>query len=381
MGKHIQLFVPTFDIEGCLNEIRECLEKGWTGSGFKTIKFEEMWRKYTGLPYAHFLTSNTVGLHMALKMYKEDLGWSDGDEVITTPLTFVSTNHVILYERLNPIFADVDDTLCLDPASIKERITKKTRAVMYVGIGGNAGKLDEVIKICKENNLKLVVDAAHMAGTYYKGKHVGQNIDCCVFSFQSVKNLPTADSGMICFNSAAMDTKARMYSWLGINKDTFSRQGEQGNYKWLYDIDNVGLKAHGNSIMASIGLVQLKHLEKDNNRRREISKRYEQRFSGNSNVRLVRCADDCVSSRHLFQIRVSEKLRDGLVSYLNSNNIFPGVHYRINTEYKMYRYGLGTCPRAELASREVISLPIHIRLLDEDVDHVGQTVLDFFKDK
>ena len=268
--KNIQLFEPSYHVDECLAEIRECLEKGWTGLGFKTILFEDAWKNYTGLPHAHFLNSNTVGLHLALKVYKETLGWKDGDEVISTPLTFVSTNHAILYENLKPVFADVDDTLCLDPVSIRKKITRRTKALIYVGMGGNAGRLAEVMKLCREKKIKLILDAAHMAGTFYENKHAGHGADCTVFSFHAVKNLPTADGGMICFADPALDAKVRMYSWLGINKDTYARIGAVGqkNYKWHYDVEYVGLKAHGNSVVASIGLVQLKYLDEDNAKRR-----------------------------------------------------------------------------------------------------------------
>ena len=122
----IHLFVPTFRVDECLAEIRECLEKGWTGIGFKTIEFEEAWKDYTGLPHAHFLELGdrrpAPGLPAAQGAGR--LG-ATGDEVITTPLTFVSTNHAILYENLRPVFADVDEYLCLDPQSVAERITDR----------------------------------------------------------------------------------------------------------------------------------------------------------------------------------------------------------------------------------------------------------------
>ena len=118
--KPIQLFVPTFRVDECLAQVRECLEKGWTGLGYKTNEFEEAWKAHTGLPHAHFLNSATSGLHLAVRLLKERHGWSDGDEMISTPLTFVSSNHAILYERLRPVFADVDEYLCLDPASIAD---------------------------------------------------------------------------------------------------------------------------------------------------------------------------------------------------------------------------------------------------------------------
>ena len=107
--KPIQLFVPHFRIEECLAEIRECLEKGWTGLGYKTVAFETAWKAYTDLPYAHFLNSATAGLHLAVRLLKQRDGWREGDEIITTPLTFVSTNHAMLYENLHPVFADVDE--------------------------------------------------------------------------------------------------------------------------------------------------------------------------------------------------------------------------------------------------------------------------------
>lgn len=378
----IQLFVPQFHVEECLAEIKECLERGWTGIGFKTNQFEEAWKKYTGLSHAYFLNSNTAGLHLALRIFKDEFGWQDGDEVISTPLTFISTNHSILYERLRPVFADVDETLCLDPDSILKKITSRTKAVMYVGMAGNPGKLKEVMRICEQHRLKLILDAAHMAGTYYQGQHAGHGPDCTVFSFHAVKNLPSADAGMICFKDSALDARARMDGWLGIDKDTFSRASgnpERGNYKWEYDVPHVGLKAHGNSVIAAICLVQLKYLEEDNQRRREICGLYKNRLGNHKQIRYPYFAPDCLPSRHLFQVLVPESLRDEMILFLNQNNVFPGVHYRINSEYPMYRYALGTCPGAEKVSRELLSLPLHLRLSDEDVDYVSQKILEFLK--
>ena len=196
----------------------ECLDKGWSGLGFKTLEIEEKWKQYTGLENAHFLNSNTSGLHLALKILKDINKWSDYDEVITSPFTFVSTNHSIFYENLTPIFADVDEFLCLDPISVETRITKRTRAVLFTGIGGNAGQLYRIIDLCKKYDLKIILDAAHMSGTWIfdnqydnlKNKeHIGKQVDVSIFSFQAVKNLPTADSGMICFNNKDYDTIAR----------------------------------------------------------------------------------------------------------------------------------------------------------------------------
>lgn len=224
----IQLFVPSYRIDECLKEVRECLEKGWTGLGFKTVEFEKAWANYAKLPHAHFLNSNTSGLHLALYILKTRLGWDDDDEVITTPFTFVSTNHAILHARLRPVFADIDDYLCLDPSSVASRITSRTRAVMFVGVGGNTGQYDKIVDLCRESGLRLILDAAHMAGTRVGGWQVGPEPDAVVFSFQAVKNLPTADAGMICFKDGEDDDRVRKLSWLGISKDTYTRTAAQG---------------------------------------------------------------------------------------------------------------------------------------------------------
>ncbi|MCU0718920.1 MAG: DegT/DnrJ/EryC1/StrS family aminotransferase [Pirellula sp.] len=378
----IQVFRPTFRVEECLDEIRQCLEMGWTGMGFKTVELEKAWCEYTGLSHAHFLSSATVGLHLAIKMLAEKHNWQEGDEIITTPMTFVSTNHAIMYERFQPVFADVDEYLCLDPESVESRITPRTKAIMFVGLGGNTGRLPEIQDICKRHNLKLILDAAHMAGSRLNGKHVGFDVDVSVFSYQAVKNLPTADSGMICFSDAEDDQSARKWSWLGINKDTFSRTVVQGSYKWYYDVENVGFKYHGNSIMASLGLVGLRHLDQDNAYRRQLANWYTEALQHDDNLAIVPIAPGCESSRHLFQVLVDN--RDEVMMALGDSGVHPGVHYRDNTQYKMYQFGDGTCPKARAASNRTISLPMHLSVTKNDVNRICdqlKTVLAHAKQK
>jgi dTDP-4-amino-4,6-dideoxygalactose transaminase len=370
----IQLFVPTFRIEECLAEIRECLEKGWTGLGYKTLQFEEAWRHYTGLPHAHFVNSATAGLHLAVKLLKEQNDWQDGDEIISTSLTFVSTNHVILYERLRPVFADIDEYLCLDPQSVRERITPRTRAVLFVGMGGNTGQYQAIAQFCRERGLKVILDASHMAGTRLHGVQVGGEADVAVFSFQAVKNLPTADSGMVCFSDPHLDAEARKWTWLGINKDTYSRTLSQGTYKWYYDVEHEGYKYHGNSIMAAMALVQLRYLDQDNAYRRQLAKWYDALLADEPRIERIPVATGCESAHHLYQVMVDR--RDEVMLALNDNKIYPGVHYRDNSEYRMYAYARGTCPQTARASDRLISLPLHLRL---DYTALG-TVADVLKD-
>lgn len=372
-----QLFVPNFRVEETLAEIRECLEKGWTGLGYKTLEIESKWKDYTGHKYAHFISSNTVGLHLAIEIFKRKNGWADGDEVITTPLTFVSTNHAILYSNMKPVFADVDEYLCLDPEDVLRKITNKTKALIFVGIGGNIGQYEKIRDICKDRGIKLVLDAAHMSGTRIRGAHVGIDADVTVYSYQAVKNMPTADSGMICFSEQEDDERARKLTWLGINKDTYARSATQGAYKWLYEVEELGYKYHGNSIMASMAIVALKYLDRDNAYRRTLAGWYATHLEGAKNVKVVSTAPGCESSHHLFQIRVDE--RDALLLALNEEQIYPGVHYRDNTEYKIYSDSRHSCPNATKASNEIISLPMHMGVTKTEVDHICQLILKYAK--
>jgi dTDP-4-amino-4,6-dideoxygalactose transaminase len=368
MGK-IQVLKPKYRVTECMSEIKECLDVGWTGMGFKTVEFEDKWKQYTGLPNAHFLNSATAGLHLAVKIFRDKYGWEDGDEVITSPFTFVSTNHAITYENLKPCFADIDRSLNLDPDSVVSRINERTRAIIFVGLGGNTANLDAMIEIAREHQLILILDAAHMAGSRIGERHVGYGVDASVFSFQAVKNLPTADSGMVCFQKGEDDLKARELSWLGINKDTFSRSNE-GSYKWDYQVHEVGFKYHGNSIMAALGLVGLRYLDDDNKYRRALAARYMENL--NDKVDYIKHESD-TTSRHIFQVVVEN--RDYIIDFLSQNNVYPGVHYRQNNEYKPFRSSL-ILKNSKFFSERVLSLPLHLEISMDDVDRICKLVLE-----
>lgn len=364
----LPLFKPVFRTDEVLAQIRECLESGWTGAGFKTAEFERRWCEYTGLAHTHFLNSATAGLHLALALLKEHGGWRDGDEVISTPLTFVSTNHAALYCGLRPVFADVDEHLTLDPRSVERRITPRTRAVMFVGMGGNTGRLEEVQALCRERGLRLVLDAAHMSGTRLRGRHAGHGADAAVFSFHAVKNLPTADSGAVCFADAALDALARRASWLGIDRDTFSRTGDDGRYRWDYEVPSVGFKYHGNSVTAAMALVGLKYLDEDNRHRRRLAALYDEQLD--SRIERVPMAPHCEPSRHLYQVLVDDRAR--VIEALALQGIQSGVHYRDNTQYPMYADD--ACPAARRAGERVLSLPLHLQMGEDHAREVSRAL-------
>lgn len=374
----IQVLKPKFHVDECLAEVKECLEKGWTGMGFKTVEFEQKWMEYTGHKYAYYLNSNTVGLHLAVKILKMQNKWNDGDEIISTPITFVSTNLAILYENMKPVFADVDEYLCLDPIDVEKKITSKTRAIIFVGYGGRVGQLKKIIEICKKYKLKLILDAAHMSGTKVDGVCPGTwaGIDVTVYSFQAVKNLATGDSGMICWANKEAADLTRMLAWCGINKDTYARSNK-GTYAWKYDVDYVGYKYNGNALMAGIALVQLKYLDEENQRRREIVKMYNEGFKNNKLIKIIPAPYENECSYHLYELQVPD--REALLDYLSANDINCGVHYRDNTEYSIFSFGKGTCPNAHNVSQHLITMPLHMWLTDEDVKKVIQKVNEFVR--
>ena len=368
--KSLQVLKPHYRIQECLDEIKECLEIGWTGMGYKTVQFEEKWKEYSGLDNAHFLNSATSGLHLAVKIMKDKHGWAEGDEIITTAFTFVSTNHAILYEKLRPVFADIDESLNIDIDSVLSKITDRTKAIIFVGIGGNTKNLLEIISIAREKGLKIILDAAHMAGSKIDGKHVGFGVDVSVFSFQAVKNLPTADSGMICFGKNEFDDAARRLSWLGISKDTFLRSG-QGNYKWDYDVVETGYKYHGNSVMAAMGIVGLKYLDDDNEYRNSLAKLYADGIGRNLNF----INHEEGSSRHLFQVVVDN--RNEVINYLSDRGIFTGVHYKSNMEYRMYDKSI--LKNVNFYSNRILSLPLHLGIVESDVEFIVSELLKVAK--
>jgi dTDP-4-amino-4,6-dideoxygalactose transaminase len=371
----ISLFSPVFYVDECLNGIKECLQKGWTGPGEKMAAFEEKWAEYTGYPYTVFLNSATAGLELSFKAMKELYGWQDNDEIITTPLTFVSTNHAILSAGLNAVFADVNDTLCLDPESVKDKITKRTKAVIFVGIGGNSGDLEEIAELCRKSGLKLLVDAAHMSGTKIKGIHMDELVDVAIYSFQSTKVLSTADAGMVCCNDQEIAKKIRIKAWVGMDK-TRTPWSDDNTQRWYFDVVDLGGSYFGNDIMASIALAQFAHLDSDVKMRHEIADKYYQRLKECGRIKFIRVPQNCYSAQWLFQIVVPE--RDALIAFLESRDIYAGLHYLDNTQYRLYHYARETCPNADFYSKHAVSLPFHLRLTDEDIRTVSESVIEFY---
>jgi perosamine synthetase len=362
---NIPLFRPSISNEA-IEAVGAVLRSGWLGLGPRTREFETEFASYIGSQHCVGLNSCTSAIHLALKV----LDLPTGAEVVTTALTFVSTNHAILYEDLEPVFADVDrSTGNLSVDSVADRITDRTGALLIVHYGGYPADLDELYALARSRGIAVVEDCAHACGSTYKDKRIGSHGDLHAFSFHAVKNLPMGDGGALTVKSAEHDARLRRLRWLGIDKDTF-RRTTKSTYDWQYDVSEVGFKYHMNDVEAAIGLAQLRLLDEQNARRSAIASMYREQLAPVPGVTLPPESDDRTSSFHLFPILADN--RDALILKLKEAGVGTGVHYRRNDEYPMYRRA--DLPETEWFSSHVISLPMHMCLTDDEVGYVCRTI-------
>ena len=366
----VNLFRPKYEVGECVEEIRKVLESGWSGQGPRCVELEKQWKEMTGAKNAHFVSSATAALHLAVRLQ----GLTKGSVVATTPLTFVSTNSALLYEDLVPVFCDCNADLSLKFESVKEAIEKKSAMmVMWVHHGGNVSpdfyRLMDYVK--EHGHVRVIEDCAHAAGAFYAdGSRVGSRTDTMAcFSFHSVKNLPIFDGGMLCCPDEKMDVRARRMSWMGIDKSTYTRTSGSSNevYKWSYDVPELGWKYNGNDVAAAIGLVQLKYLDRDNAYRRLIYERYVDRLSSSHVARLIR--HERGSSHHLVVVAVDN--REQAIASLKANGVAPGVHYLPNYLFPLFQeFDRSLCVDVADMAENILSLPNHLCMSVRDVDEV-----------
>jgi perosamine synthetase len=360
----IQLFRP-YVSEEAIAEVAATLRSGWIGSGAKTAEFEERFAEYVGARYAVAVNSATAALHLAMVVS----GVRPGDEVLAPSLTFVSTSEAILYQGATPVFVDVDErTLIIDLEKAERLMSPRVRAVVVVHYGGNPPDLDAVYSFARRHRLAVVEDAAHACGATFRGRRVGSFGLTC-FSFHAVKNLPVGDGGMLTTDDEAVRAQLVRLRWMGIDRDTFARSAN--GYHWEYDVVELGYKYQMNDITAAIGLAHLPRVDEWNGRRREIVDVYRNELGGmeSRGLRFVEHTDGATSSNHLCVIRVPR--RNAVVEALKRGGIFVGVHYKPNHHYPLFGEARrGDLSVTEQAYEQIMSLPLHLLLTDEDVREV-----------
>ena len=364
--------IPYLDLPAQIRGIRKDLDAAIARTldncsfclGPDVTQFEKDFAKYIGTEHCVAVNSGTSALHIAMLL----LGVGPGDEVVTTPFTFVATSWAISYVGAKPVYVDIDDaTFNLDPKLIESAITPRTKAVMPVHLYGHPFDLDPILAICKKHKLPLVEDTAQSHGAKYKGKIVGAFGDISCFSFYPGKNLGACgEGGALLTNNPAFAARARSLR-------------EHGSTVRYYH-DEVGYNYRMEGIQGAVLGVKLKHLEKWTAERRRVAKRYTELLTGTP-LQLPRDAGNAQSAYHLYVVR--HPRRDDLKKHLEANGIGCALHYPVPLHlqkcYANLGHKSGDFPVAEKAARECLSLPIYPELTDAQIQRVVEVIKGFFK--
>jgi len=361
-----------------IQEVVDTLRSGWLGTGPKVAKFEDIFKDYTGAIFALALNSCTAGLHLAMVVS----GIRKGDEVITTPLTFASTANSIIHTGATPVFVDVEkETMNIDPVKIEEAITARTRAIIPVHFAGRPCNMDAIMDLAQRHDLIVIEDAAHCIEGWYKGKKIGNIGDMTCFSFYVTKNIVTGEGGMITTNKEVWADKIKMYGLHGLSKDAWKRYSDEGFVH--YHVIFPGFKYNMMDIQASLGIHQMKRIDKYLKRRKEIWEMYNNAFSSLPVICPAEPEENTVHARHLYTLLIDidkiKKTRDDVQQELHELNIGTGIHFislHLHDYYrKTYRYKPDDFPNAKWISERTISLPLSAKLTDEDVMDVIEAVI------
>ena len=357
----IPLFYPHIP-EGAIEEVADTLSGRWIGQGPKVDKFEQEFKeKFLGNHEAIAVGSGTDALHLSYLL--SDI--QAGDEVIVPVFTCTATNLPLLYIGATPVFADIDpETMNICCEDVRRKITSKTKAISCVDYGGVPCDYDELNKICKEYNLKLISDAAHAIGSKYKGTFSAQHADFTIFSFQAIKTLTTGDGGLLAIKDHNLIEKAKRLRWFGID-----RTAKQGGH-WENDIVEVGYKYQMNDISAAIGLAGMKDIDKIIEYRNYLFSLYEE-YLDSSEVTLIGSTRDSeyFNSAWLATIYVSGN-REALMNKLRENNIESAqVHYR-NDRYTVFGGRIDGLPNMDKYEDLYICLPLHTKMSREHVEKI-----------
>ena len=363
---------------GCLKdeelaEVREAFEYGYFGLAAKVDEFERALEAFLGSPHVIAVNTGTSALHLAL----DALGIGHGDEVLVPSLTFVASYQAITMTGATPVSCEVSpDTLLLDLEDMERRLTERTRAVMPVHYAGNPCDMDRILSWAEKNSLRVVEDAAHAFGSFYKGKRIGSFGDIACFSFDSIKNITCGEGGAIAFRDDSLVDLLKKKRLLGIHRPQHSTTSWKER-PWRYDVSVPGFRYHMSNINAAIGLAQLKKVEQFLERRRMICARYQKELSSLSGLTLLDIPYDSIAP-HIFVVRVPGGRRDRLMQFLRDRDIETGISYIPNHMHSFYHQEGLSLPVTERVFQEILTLPLHFELSDEEVDKVIGSIREFF---
>ena len=354
-----------------IQAVVDVLQSDWLTTGPKIQEFEKALADYVGAAHAAAVSSGTAALHCA--MYS--IGIGPGDEVILPPMTFAATANCVVYQGGTPVFADVDpNTLLIDPIKVEEKITDRTKAIISVDYAGQPCDYDRLRGIAEKYNLVLVADGCHALGAEYKGNKVGTLADLTVFSFHPVKHITTGEGGLVVTDDETIISKIRQFRNHGIETD-FRQRETSGT--WYYEMVDVGYNYRITDIQCALGVSQLRKLPQFINRRRQIASRYRKAFLS-SDIEPLEIRSGVGHAWHLFAVKIAfNKLRldrNAFFKNLRKDGIGVNVHYIPVHLHPFYRKHFSThpgmCPISEKAYDQILSIPIHPRMTDDEVDYI-----------
>ncbi|MEF7658529.1 UDP-4-amino-4,6-dideoxy-N-acetyl-beta-L-altrosamine transaminase [Bacillus thuringiensis] len=362
--------------ESDIQAVVDVLKGDFLTTGPMIQQFEKAIAKYAGAKYAVSFSNGTAALHAACYA----AGITEGDEVITTPMTFVASANCVLYQGGKPVFADIDyETYNISPKSIEEKITNKTKAIIPVHFTGQPVELDAIIKIARENDLIIIEDAAHALGATYKNKKIGSIGDMTMFSFHPVKHITTGEGGVITTNNPLFYEKLVQFRTHGIERNPQKLLENHG--PWYYEMQILGYNYRITDIQAALGLSQLNRLDSFIKIRKKYVDIYNKEFSCLSEIIIPKQLPQTESSWHLYIIRLNTKLLKGnrkeIYEALQKENIGVNVHYipvYLQPFYQNLGYRKGICPQAENVYEEIITLPLFPKMTEADVWDVIKAV-------
>jgi dTDP-4-amino-4,6-dideoxygalactose transaminase len=358
-------------------EVLKVLDSGWITTGPRTFEFEKRLASYTGAAHAVALSSCTAALHVSLAA----LGVGEGDEVITSTMTFCSTANVIIHLRARPVLADVEPgALTISPDEIRRRMTPRTKAIVPVHYGGHPCRMDEITDIAARRGVPVVEDAAHALGAVYRGRNVGTLSSATCFSFYAIKNITTGEGGAVVVDDPDLAARIRLYGLHGMSKDAWKRYTSAGS--WYYEVMYPGFKYNMTDIQAALGLCQLAKVGEFMARRDKIVSLYDAEFAGLEEVSTLSVDGGVRHARHLYPILLNlDRLtidRARFIEELKAENVGTTVNFVPVHMHPYYRDTFGLkredFPVAAQAYERLISLPLYPKMTDADAADVVAAV-------
>ncbi|MBG9454833.1 aminotransferase DegT [Lysinibacillus sphaericus] len=361
--------------EDDIQVVVETLRSPFLTQGPKIKQFEQAIADYVGAQYAVAFCNGTAALHAAC--YAAGIG--EGDEVITSPITFAASANCVRYMGGTVVFADIDaNTYNIDPTEVRKKITPKTKAIIPVDFTGQPADMDTIMEIAHEHNLVVIEDGAHSLGAEYKGKKVGTQADMTMFSFHPVKPITTAEGGIIVTNNEEYYRRLQLFRSHGIERTEYS--ADQGD--WYYEMTDLGYNYRMTDLQAALGLSQVKKIDKFIQKRREIALFYTEAFQDIDEIVTPHPLQETNSGCHLYMIQLEGVARKQIFDQMRSLNIGVHVHYvpvYWHPYYQQLGYERGLCPIAEKWYEKALTLPIHPTMTTEDLAIIVSNIKELLK--